>query len=1298
MELSYELISQFAKQIANKDKKTTKESTVYGTVKVDANGNKYVKLDGSDQLTPLTDDERPSVDATTTNANDGDRVSVLIKNHTATVTGNISSPSARTDDVEKIADDVSDIQEFDIMIGQQVQADKAYFKKLLGDDATLGKLEASEASILELIASSAEIDKLLADKIKVTDLIATKIDADLVVADTAIVDKLKAAGVDVLSLVAEKAVVDKLIADKATLQTLIAEDVAAKYATIGELNAVSAEIDKLDAKYITADQVSAEYATIENLNAASGKIENLETEMFDAETGNIKFANIDFSNIGKAAMEYLYAESGLIDNVVVGDGKITGELVGVTIKGDLIEGNTIKADKLVVKGSDGLYYKLNVGAGATTSEEVTEAELQNGLHGSAIIAKTITADQISVKDLVAFDATIGGFTITDEALYSGVKESVNNTTRGTYLDSEGQVAFGDGDNFVKYYRMADGSYKLDISAASIKFGSSHKNLETAFQEANAAIEQNAEQIALRATKTEVAQTLTGYSTKAETAAAIKIESDKIESSVSKNYQMVGSRGEQLVTNGNGLLGDNTNFSMLTFDGAVANNSPGSFTYPTLSTYITPFTDEFIPVDTSKRYTLSLDAKTKNGLARLFGFLNFYDADKNQVFNYHHSYVTGTTVALTQEIKNGDTVIHLSDVSGWKSEASHTYIMLWNYANSFGYAYPPETYTRNTYNISTANNAPVDGAIDYANNTVTLQSPWTSGTIPAGTYVSQGRTGSTYKYLFNVIPTTEWKTYEGAIDGVDYTGGNKDYMFPPGVAYAKIGFLWNLNSVADQIWATNITLRDTTVDNELATRLTNTETKITQTNEKISLCATKTELNNYTSKTEVENIGVGGVNLLSNSDVEMTGSNEFIRYADLAPIFDKYGLITYTISFDIKSADVSQKNTILVYCLGTDGTKHTFTGTYVPVTTEYVRHSVTVTPHLDDASATTSHLAFFGTYNTGNIPSVKNVKVERGSKATDWTPAPEDVEGDISEAQSTANNAVNRVTTAEARIDLVSDAINAMVSGENGESILTQTEDGWVFSMKDITDAVDDLKSNVASLQTDNEQAKADVDALKQTLDDHGSTLEYVHIITDKNDNPCIELGESDSDFKHLITNKASQIMDGENVVTEMDVDGVKTENVTVRNEIRQGQWAWVVHGNGNLGLMWKEPINSGGDNSDGGEDNTCPNCGATLDGDGYCPNYCYDMENTFYVNGTPYTYYVGMTWEEYINSGYNKMVSCEGCGSEHKQFSQSDDQVYYFTGDCSGIGDVPIYLEYPDDPPHNITPSDYIESECEYRW
>lgn len=89
MSLSSDLISQFVKA-TNDKKESTKETTVYGTTVV-YDDDIYVKLDGSELLTPVN---------TTANVVDGERVTVMIKNHTATITGNITSPSARGKDVE----------------------------------------------------------------------------------------------------------------------------------------------------------------------------------------------------------------------------------------------------------------------------------------------------------------------------------------------------------------------------------------------------------------------------------------------------------------------------------------------------------------------------------------------------------------------------------------------------------------------------------------------------------------------------------------------------------------------------------------------------------------------------------------------------------------------------------------------------------------------------------------------------------------------------------------------------------------------------------------------------------------------------------------------------------------------------------------------------------------------------------------------------------------------------------------------------------------------------------------------
>ncbi len=424
MALSNDLISQFVK-VVNSEKKVKKEATVFGTA-VEYNGATYVKLDGSDLLTPVE---------TTADVKAGERVTVMIKDHAATVTGNISSPAARKGDVEEIGDKISEVE---ILV-----ADKVSTKQLEAEKGRIDDLVAENIKVKEhLEASDAEIDTIQSDYISVKE-----------------------------KLTAHDAAIENLDATK-----IDAEIVESKYATIESLEATDAKFNDLDATY----------ATIKSLEAEKARIDDLDTKKLSAAQADLKYANIDFSNIGVAAIEKLFSDSGIIGDLVVSEGHITGRLVGVTIIGDLIEGGTVKADKLVVLGEDGLYYKLNTNGVSTTAEQ-TE---YNSLNGSVITAKSITAEKVNVDDLVAFDATIGGFNITSSSIYSGAKESVGNTTRGIYLDKDGQIAFGDALNFIRYYKGADGAYKLEISAESIsiKSGSGSSSLDEALAELNDKVE------------------------------------------------------------------------------------------------------------------------------------------------------------------------------------------------------------------------------------------------------------------------------------------------------------------------------------------------------------------------------------------------------------------------------------------------------------------------------------------------------------------------------------------------------------------------------------------------------------------------------------------------------------------------------------------------------------------------------------------------------------------------------------------------------------------------------------------
>lgn len=415
MENVNSLATTFAK-IIKEDATATKDSTVYGTA-VEFNGKMYVKLDGSERMTPIE---------TTTSIKEGDRVTVLIKAHSATVTGNVTDPASSASDKKATDDKVKDLS-----------AQVSEFGTVVADKVSTEQLQAAEGRITNLESDNVNVkNELKAHSASITDLDVKKASIGDLKATNASIDNLKA-------------------------NMLTTDALDAKYATIKNLEATDATIHNL-----SVDYGDFKKATVDDLKARKAEIDDLSTKKLNATDAELKYANIDFSNIGVAAIEQFYATSGIIKDLVIGDQTVTGEIVGVTIKGDLIEGNTIVADKLVMKGDDGLFYKLNISAANGVNAEQTS---YNSINGSIITAKSITATQISVKDLVAFDATIAGFKIRDTAIYSTGKESATSTVRGIYLGKDGQVGFGDGNNYIKFYIDADGKYKLGISAESLTF-------------------------------------------------------------------------------------------------------------------------------------------------------------------------------------------------------------------------------------------------------------------------------------------------------------------------------------------------------------------------------------------------------------------------------------------------------------------------------------------------------------------------------------------------------------------------------------------------------------------------------------------------------------------------------------------------------------------------------------------------------------------------------------------------------------------------------------------------------------
>lgn len=478
MALSHEVVSQFAKLVDNQPKKD-EGVTVKGTYKM-IGDIEYVQLDGSDVLTPVE---------STVEAKTGERVQVLIKDHFATVTGNISSPAARSKDVKDLADTVDEqgntIQQMDNTIIQQGNSIIQMNTSINQHETTINQHETKINQQGDQIVSINNTVIAQGNSIEANHnaIIAQGNEIN------SMNNTITSHGNSITSMNNTLQQHDNRITQNSNTITQQGNTITQQGNKITEIdNTVQTQGNTIVAQGNTIDahgtQLTTHNSQITILNSGfviqDGVLTGLSTAVINAlksSTLDTGYAKIDFANIQMAAVQKLFTESGIIKDLVVQEGAITGELVGVTLKGDLIEGNTIVADKLVIKGSDGLYYKLNTNGETIESNQTSE----NSLNGQVIAANSITASKIQVTDLVAFGATIGGFDITDSSINTHLKTSIDSSTNGIYLDSDGQMAIGNDINHIKYYKDENNNFILDVRLDKLYLGSSQQTADQQFQ-------------------------------------------------------------------------------------------------------------------------------------------------------------------------------------------------------------------------------------------------------------------------------------------------------------------------------------------------------------------------------------------------------------------------------------------------------------------------------------------------------------------------------------------------------------------------------------------------------------------------------------------------------------------------------------------------------------------------------------------------------------------------------------------------------------------------------------------------
>ena len=421
MALSNDLISQFVKSTRD-DTKTKSEATVYGTIrKYDSDDNDgstiYVQLDNTDPdlLTPV---KASSVYMDKTNVKEGERVMVLIKNHTATITGNLSSPAARDDEVKGISEKLDNLDASHISVE---------------------RLEAVEAVIEDLDVTYATIQSLNATNVKINNLSATYATISSLEAVDGKIDNLSSTYATIKSLNAVDAKINTLSSTYATITSLDAvnariDNLGATYATIKSLDAVDAKISNLGATYATITDLNAAKASIRVL---SGDVSDINTLMFGSATGSTlqtSFANAVIAQLGNAQIK-----SAMIDTVSAN--KITsGDIITDNINVKSQNGKLIISDE-TIQISDSVRVRVQIGKDASNDYSINVwDEAGNLMFSEGGITDKAIKDAIIRNDMVSDTANIAAHKLDIDSLFDEINDSTN-TIKSTkvYLDDKKQT-------------------------------------------------------------------------------------------------------------------------------------------------------------------------------------------------------------------------------------------------------------------------------------------------------------------------------------------------------------------------------------------------------------------------------------------------------------------------------------------------------------------------------------------------------------------------------------------------------------------------------------------------------------------------------------------------------------------------------------------------------------------------------------------------------------------------------------------------------------------------------------------
>ena len=414
MAVPNELIAKFAK--LSKESKIQRETTVFGTT-VEYGGKLYVKMDGSDLLTPV---------ATTSEISAGERVTVMVKDHTATVTGNISNPSASKGTTDAIKDEITTIN---ATIGN--------FELVIADKVNTGELQAEVAKINELMALKANIVDLNVTNATIKDLNVQVANIDKALITKADIVDLDAANAEINTLKANYADIETLVGGNLTMDNIQSLVLTSSKVTVDNAFIKDAMIDRVSADKINAGTINTNNVNIQSEDGSMLLRGSLQ-QFKDAE-GNVRIqigkdasGDFTFALYGADGQGQLINQNGITASAI-GDGLIVNSMVSdnANISGSKLDidsvitevngsTTTIKSSKIYFDDKkqtlDVAFNTLNTtvdNTSSTVSSHTTSINTIQGQISTLISDTTIINDDgttTSIKDAFSsMEQTVDGF-------------------------------------------------------------------------------------------------------------------------------------------------------------------------------------------------------------------------------------------------------------------------------------------------------------------------------------------------------------------------------------------------------------------------------------------------------------------------------------------------------------------------------------------------------------------------------------------------------------------------------------------------------------------------------------------------------------------------------------------------------------------------------------------------------------------------------------------------------------------------------------------------------------------------